>query len=55
MLTGSGCGCGVKLDRVDELPGGVTLAMVLTFESSSAAKPVCGADALYRVLMASPG
>jgi acyl dehydratase len=39
----------VRLDRVDEFPGGATLAATLTFERAGAGKPVCVAEALYRV------
>jgi acyl dehydratase len=40
----------VRLERVDELPGGATLAMTLTFEREGGGKPVCVAEALYRVI-----
>jgi acyl dehydratase len=39
----------VRLDRVEPLPGGATVALTLTFDSSCGAKPVCVAQALYRV------
>ena len=39
----------VTLDAVDEIPGGASLAVMLTFEPESAGKPVCVAQALYRV------
>ena len=39
----------VELSGVEEIPCGATLALRLTFESSRAAKPVCVADAVYRV------
>jgi acyl dehydratase len=39
----------VHLDRVDELPGGATLFLTLTFERASGGKPACVAQALYRV------
>jgi hypothetical protein len=40
---------GVSVDRVDELPGGATLFLTLTFERASGGKPACVAQALYRV------
>ena len=40
----------VQMTGIEELPGGATLALKLTFESSRGGKPVCVADALYRVL-----
>jgi acyl dehydratase len=39
----------VALDAVDEIPGGAALSVTLTFEPESAGKPVCIAQALYRV------
>jgi acyl dehydratase len=39
----------VRLDRVDEHPGGGTLALTMTFERAGGAKPVCIANVLYRV------
>ena len=39
----------VELSGIEEFPGGATLALKLTFESSRGGKPVCVADALYRV------
>jgi acyl dehydratase len=39
----------VGLERLDELPGGATLAVTLTFEREGGEKPVCVAEALYRV------
>lgn len=44
----------VRLDRVDELPGGATVAFTFTFERAGAAKPVCVAQALYRVFEDKP-
>jgi len=37
------------LDRVDEFPGGATLVLTLAFERAGGDKPVCVAEALYRV------
>ncbi len=42
----------VALERIDRFEGGATLAVKLTFESTSSDRPVCVADALYRVLEA---
>jgi acyl dehydratase len=39
----------VTLDRVDEIPGGAALALTLTFERPAGGKPVCVAQAMYRV------
>jgi acyl dehydratase len=39
-----------RLDRVEEFPGGATLGLTLAFERTGAGKPVCVAEALYRVL-----
>ena len=39
----------VRLDRVDEFSGGATLVVTLTFEREGGEKPVCVAEALYRV------
>jgi acyl dehydratase len=39
----------VHLTGIEELPGGATLALKLTFEDSRGDKPVCVVDALYRV------
>ena len=39
----------VRLERVDELAGGALLVLTLTIERSGASKPVCVAEALYRV------
>jgi hypothetical protein len=39
----------VRLDRVEEIPKGATLALTLTFEREGGDKPVCVAEALYRV------
>jgi acyl dehydratase len=39
----------VRLDEVNDIPGGATLALTLTFEREGADKPVCVASALYRV------
>lgn len=44
----------VALDRVDDIPGGASLAVKLTFECEGAEKPVCIAHALYRVYEAGP-
>lgn len=40
---------GAHLDRVDEFEGGATLMITLTFERERGDKPVCVAQALYRV------
>jgi acyl dehydratase len=39
----------VRLDRVDDFPGGATLVLTLTFERAGSGKPACVAEALYRV------
>jgi acyl dehydratase len=39
----------VALDAVEPIPGGAALALTLTFEHSGGAKPVCVANAIYRV------
>jgi acyl dehydratase len=39
----------VALDAVDPIPGGAQFSATLTFESASGGKPVCVANALYRV------
>jgi acyl dehydratase len=39
----------VRLDRVDEVPGGAMLATTLTFERDGGGKPACVAQALVRV------
>jgi acyl dehydratase len=39
----------VTLDAVERFAGGATLHLTLTFETPAAAKPVCVANALYRV------
>ncbi len=39
----------VGLDDVQDLPGGATLALTLSFEREQPGKPVCVAKALYRV------
>jgi acyl dehydratase len=44
----------VGLDAVDEIPGGAQLNVKLTFECEGAEKPVCIAQALYRVFEAGP-
>lgn len=38
-----------RLDRVEHFPGGATLHVTLTFERAGGGKPVCIAQALYRV------
>ena len=38
-----------RLSAVERFEGGATLAVQLTFESTSGNKPVCVADAVYRV------
>jgi acyl dehydratase len=39
----------VKLDDVEQIPGGATLHLTLRFESPDLEKPVCVANVLYRV------
>jgi acyl dehydratase len=39
----------VALAAVDPIPGGATLSLTLTIERAAGGKPVCVADALYRV------
>lgn len=39
----------VQLARVDEIPGGANLGLVFTFERADGDKPVCVAEAIYRV------
>ena len=39
----------VALDAFDPIPGGATLSLTLTFESTAGGKPVCVANAIYRV------
>jgi acyl dehydratase len=39
----------VKLEGVEDFPGGATLALTLTFERAGGGKPVCVAKTLYRV------
>jgi acyl dehydratase len=43
----------VRLDEVQDIPGGASLSVTLTFEKESSEKPVCVANALYRVFEAS--
>jgi acyl dehydratase len=43
----------VRLDELQDIPGGASLAVTLTFEPESSGKPVCVANALYRVFEAS--
>jgi acyl dehydratase len=38
-----------RLERVEEVPGGATLTMKLTFEREGGERPVCVAEALVRV------
>jgi hypothetical protein len=38
-----------RLDRVEEFAGGATLFVVVTFEREGVDRPVCVAEALYRV------
>jgi acyl dehydratase len=49
LPVGSAVRMHVRLDAVHEIPGGATLALTLTFERESSDKPVCVAQALYRV------
>jgi acyl dehydratase len=39
----------VLLDAVDPIPGGAALSLTLTFEPAAGGKPVCVANAIYRV------
>jgi acyl dehydratase len=39
----------VALDAVDPIPGGAALSLTLTFERAAGGKPVCVANAIYRV------
>ena len=39
----------VGLDAVAPVPGGAALSLTLTFERAAGGKPVCVADAVYRV------
>jgi acyl dehydratase len=44
----------VTLSGVEAFPGGATIELALSFERSGAEKPVCVANALYRVLTGEP-
>ena len=44
----------VRLDEVTDIPGGAQLTVTLTFEREEPGKPVCVAQALYRVFEGSP-
>jgi acyl dehydratase len=39
----------VRLDAVEPVPGGAALSLTLTFERAAGGKPVCVANAVYRV------
>jgi hypothetical protein len=39
----------VGLDGVEPVPGGAALSLTFTFERASGGKPVCVANAVYRV------
>jgi acyl dehydratase len=39
----------VALDAADPIPGGCALRLTLTFERAAGGKPVCVADAIYRI------
>lgn len=39
----------VALDAVDAIPGGCALSLMLTFEPAAGGKPVCVANAIYRI------
>ena len=39
----------VALDAVDPIPGGAALSLTLTFERAAGGKPVCVANAIYRI------
>jgi acyl dehydratase len=43
-----------RLDVVDPIPGGAALSLTLTFERSGGGRPVCVAQALYRVYEEEP-
>jgi acyl dehydratase len=45
---GSKLRCGATVDAVDEIAGGVSVTMTLTFEVEGAAKPSCVAQVVYR-------
>ncbi|MGA2011499.1 MAG: MaoC family dehydratase [Solirubrobacteraceae bacterium] len=49
LPVGSAVRMRVWLDAVDEIPGGATLTLTLTFKRERSDKPVCVAQALYRV------
>jgi acyl dehydratase len=40
--------CGATVDAVDEISGGVSVTMTLTFEVEGASKPSCVAQVVYR-------
>ncbi len=44
----------VGLDAIDPVPGGAALTLTLTFERPGGGKPVCVAQALYRLLEEQP-
>jgi acyl dehydratase len=39
----------VALDAADPIPGGCSLSLKLTFETAAGGKPVCVANAIYRI------
>jgi acyl dehydratase len=39
----------VALDAADPIPGGCSLSLKLTFEAAAGTKPVCVANAIYRI------
>jgi acyl dehydratase len=39
----------VALDALEPIPGGIALSLTLTIEPAAGAKPVCVANAIYRV------
>jgi acyl dehydratase len=49
LPVGSALRMRARLDACDDIPGGATLALTLTFEHESSDRPACVAQALYRV------
>ena len=45
---GSKVRCGATVDAVDDIPGGASVTLTLTFECESAPKPSCVAQVVYR-------
>src|SRR3954454_5317034 len=40
--------CGARVDAVDDIPGGVSVTLTLTFDVEGAPKPSCVATVVYR-------